>query len=203
MLSLEPYYNWQSTGYNATLAIFYFPLDKIDLLRALKADPNSSLYNQASESIQSLMSKVDPTIPLEFYGNYPNGVGNSTGGGSDGDSEGGRDSRSDSGATNNDGSASISKTSPSSIGIGVGVVASAAAYGAGMFWVARRYSKRKQLRQHFHLTSKQLNQGGSAPGPILAAGGGGSRAPGQGSRGNARSQTISGPAMVENSLGWN
>ncbi|OQE71299.1 hypothetical protein PENNAL_c0108G04088 [Penicillium nalgiovense] len=202
MLSLEPYYNWQSTGYNATLAIFYFPRDKVDLLRALKVNPNSALYNQASKSIQSLMSKVDPTIPLEFYGNYPSGVGDSNGGGSADNSEGGSDSRSDGGTTNNDGSASISKTNPSSIGIGVGVVASAAAYGAGMFWVARRYRKRKQLHQHSHLTSKQVNQGGSAAGPILAAAAGG-RVPGQSSRGTARSQTISGPAMVENSLGWN
>ncbi|KAJ5454996.1 hypothetical protein N7530_012765 [Penicillium desertorum] len=202
MLSLEPYYNWQSTGYNATLAIFYFPRDKVDLLRALKVNPNSALYNQASESIRSLMSRVDPTIPLEFYGNYPSGVSDSTGGGGDTGSESGSDSRSDGGTTNNDGSASISKTNPSSIGIGVGVVASAAAYGAGMFLVARRYRKRKQLRQHTHLTSRPVNQVGSAPGPILAAAAGG-RAPGQGSRGTARSQTISGPAMVENSLGWN
>ncbi|KAJ9484324.1 hypothetical protein VN97_g9056 [Penicillium thymicola] len=199
MFSLEPYYSWHSTGYNATLAIFYFPRDKVDLLRAVKVNPNSALYNQASESIQSLMSKVDPKIPLDFYGNYPSGVGDSTGGGSDGDSEGGSDSRSDGGTTNNDGSASSSKTNSSSIGIGVGVVASAAAYGAGMFWVARRYRKRKQLHQHSHLTSKQVNQGSSAPGPIPAAGG---RAHGQGSRGTARSQTISGPVMVENSLGW-
>ncbi|KAJ5593493.1 hypothetical protein N7537_010397 [Penicillium hordei] len=202
MLSLEPYYNWQSTGYNATLAIFYFPREKVDLLRALKVNPNSALYNQASELIRSLMSRVDRTIPLEFYGNYPSGASDSTGGGGDGGSESGSDSRSDGGTTNNDGSASISKTNPSSIGIGIGVVASAAAYGAGMFWVARRYRKRKQLRQHTHLTSRPVNQGGSAPGPILAAAAGG-RTRGQGSRRTARSQTISGPAMVENSLGWN
>ncbi|KAJ5871130.1 uncharacterized protein N7529_003483 [Penicillium soppii] len=171
MFSLQPYYNWQSTGYNATLAIFYFPRDKVDLLRALKVNPNSALYNQASELIQSLMSKVDPTIPLEFYGNYPSGVGDSTGSGSDGDSEGGSDGRSDGGTTNNDGSASSIKTNPSSIGIGVGVVASAAAYGAGMFWVARRYRKRKQPYQHSHSNSKHVNQGIPVPGPILATGG--------------------------------
>ncbi|KAJ5346209.1 hypothetical protein N7452_004213 [Penicillium brevicompactum] len=200
MFSLEPYYNWQSTGYNATLATFYFSRDKVDLLRALKVNPNSALYNQASETLRSLMSKVDPTIPLEFYGNYPSGVGDPSGGGSNGDNEGGRDSRSSGGIINTDGSASSSKTNPRSIGIGVGAVASAAAYGAGMFWIARRYRKRKQLHQHLHSTSKQVNQGGSAPGPILAAG---SRASGQGSRGTTRFQTISGPAMVENSLGWN
>ncbi|KGO75149.1 hypothetical protein PITC_058190 [Penicillium italicum] len=200
MFSLEPYYNWQSTGYNATLATFYFSRDKVDLLRALKVNPDSALYNQASETLRSLMSKVDPTIPLEFYGNYPSGVGDPSGGGSNGNNEGGRDSRSSGGIINTDGSASSSKTNPTSIGIGVGAVASAAAYGAGMFWIARRYRKRKQLHQHLHSTSKQVNQGGSAPGPILAAG---ARASGRGSRGTTRFQTISGPAMVENSLGWN
>ncbi|CAG8947728.1 unnamed protein product [Penicillium salamii] len=200
MFSLEPYYNWQSTGYNATLVTFYFSRDKVDLLRALKVNPDSALYNQASETLRSLMSKVDPTIPLEFYGNYPSGVGDPSGGGSNGNNEGGRDSRSSGGIINTDGSASNSKTNPTSIGIGVGAVASAAAYGAGMFWVARRYRKRKQLHQHLHSTSKQVNQGGSAPGPILAAG---DHASGRGSRGTTRFQTISGPAMVENSLGWN
>ncbi|KAJ5346976.1 uncharacterized protein N7506_000229 [Penicillium brevicompactum] len=200
MFSLEPYYNWQSTGYNATLATFYFSRDKVDLLRALKVNPDSALYNQASETLRSLMSKVDPTIPLEFYGNYPSGVGDPRGGGSNGNNEGGRDSRSSGGIINTDGSASSSKTNPTSIGIGVGAVASAAAYGAGMFWIARRYRKRKQLHQHLHSTSKQVNQGGSAPGPIPAAG---DRASGRGSRGTTRFQTISGPAMVENSLGWN
>jgi hypothetical protein len=197
MFALEPYYNWQATGYNATLAIFYFPRDKVDALKALKVNPNSALYNQASESIQSLMTMVDPTIPLEFSGNYPSAGSDSTGGGSDGGDDGNND---DGNNTNSDGSASSSKTKASSIGIGVGVVAGAAAYGAGMFWVARRYRKRKQLHQRSSSTVEQMSQGGSAAGSMLAAGG---RTPSHGSRGTARSQMISAPVMAENSLGWN
>lgn len=197
MFAIEPYYNWQSTGYNATLAIFFFPRDKVDALKALKVNPNSALYNQASESIQSLMTMVDPTIPLEFTGNYPSGTSDSTGG----SSNGGDDDGSDSGTNENtDGSAGSSKAKASSVGIGVGVVAGAAAYGAGMFWVARRYRKRKQLHQRSSSTVEQMSQGGSAAGSMLAAGG---RAPSHGSRGTARSQMISAPVMAENSLGWN
>lgn len=197
MFAIEPYYNWQSTGYNATLAIFYFPRDKVDALKALKVNPNSALYNQASESIQSLMTMVDPTIPLEFSGNYPSGTSDSTGGSSNGGGDDGPDSGNN---ENTDGSAGSSKAKASSVGIGVGVVAGAAAYGAGMFWVARRYRKRKQLHQRSSSTVEQMSQGGSAAGSMFAAGG---RAPSHGSRGTARSQMISAPVMAENSLGWN
>ncbi|KAJ5309109.1 hypothetical protein N7508_004488 [Penicillium antarcticum] len=198
MFSLEPYYNWQATGYNATLAIFYFPRDKVEALRALKVNPKSALYNQASESIQSLMTMVDPTIPLEFSGNYPS----SGDGSSSGNTDSGNNDGTDGGSNNNsDGSASSSKTKASSVGIGVGVVAGAAAYGAGMFWVARRYRKRKQLHQRSSSTVEQMSQGGSAAGSVFAAGG--RTSPSQNSRGTARSQMISAPVMAENSLGWN
>ncbi|OGE48714.1 hypothetical protein PENARI_c026G02594 [Penicillium arizonense] len=197
MFALEPYYNWQATGYNATLAIFYFPRDKVEALRALKVNPNSALYNQASESIQSLMTMVDPTIPLEFSGNYPTGGSDS----STGNTGNGNNDGTDGGSNNSDGSANSSKTKASSVGIGVGVVAGAAAYGAGMFWVARRYRKRKQLHQRSSSTVEQMSQGGSAAGSVFAAGG--RTSPSQNSRGTARSQMISAPVMAENSLGWN
>ncbi|KAJ5824342.1 hypothetical protein N7447_006682 [Penicillium robsamsonii] len=202
MFAIEPYYNWKTTGYNdtaynATIAIFYFPRDKVDALQALKVNPNSALYNQPSESIASLMAMVDPTIPLEFSGNYPSGNSDST----DGNNHDGNDDGPDSGNNENtDGSAGSSKAKASSVGIGVGVVAGAAAYGAGMFWVARRYRKRKQLHQRSSSTVEQMSQGGSAAGSMFAAGG---RVPSHGSRGTARSQMISAPVMAENSLGWN
>ncbi|QQK39952.1 Protein MSB2 [Penicillium digitatum] len=197
MFAIEPYYNWQSTGYNATIAIFYFARDKVDALKALKVNPNSALYTQASESLHSLMGMVDPTIPLEFSGNYPSGNIDSTGG----KDKGGSDDGSGSGNNENtDGSAGTSTAQASSVGIGVGVVAGAAAYGAGMFWVARRYRKRKQLHQRSSSTVEQMSQGGSAAGTMFAAGG---RAPSHVSRGTARSQMISAPVMAENSLGWN
>ncbi|KAJ6019370.1 hypothetical protein N7522_001437 [Penicillium canescens] len=145
MFALQPYYNWQTAGYNATLAIFYFPRDKVNTLRGLKVNPNSALYNQTNKNIKLLMAMVDPTIPLEFSGNYPIGDSNSTadGGGTGSGHSGGPVS----GNINSDGSASNFKINASSIGVGLGAVAGAGAYGAGMFWVARHYRKRKQFHQ--------------------------------------------------------
>ncbi|KAJ5175355.1 uncharacterized protein N7482_001232 [Penicillium canariense] len=191
MWALEPYYSWQSTGYNATLAIFYFPRDKVQALKDLKLNPNSALYQQQSESVKTLMSMIDPSIPLEFAGNYPSSDGSSSS--STGGSESGNGGSTD-GNNNSDGSANSSKAKASSVGIGVGVVAGAAAYGAGMFWVARRYRKRKQLHQRSSSTAEQMSQGGS----VFAAG-----ARMSGSQRTARSQMISAPVMAENSLGWN
>jgi hypothetical protein len=195
MWALEPYYSWQTTGYNATLAIFYFPRDKVQSLKDLKLNPNSALYQSADESVKTLMSMVDPSIPLEFAGNYPSSDGSSSSStsGSSGSSSGSSD-----GSNNADGSGNSSKTKASSVGIGVGVVAGAAAYGAGMFWVARRYRKRKQLHKRSSSTAEQMSQGSGA-GSLFAAGGRMS-----GSQRTARSgQMISAPVMAENSLGWN
>jgi hypothetical protein len=186
MFALEPYYSWQSTGYNATLAIFYFPRSKMEALNQMKLNPNSALYQVQSEAAKTIMSMIDPSIPIEFSGNYPTGD-SSEGSGSTGGDGGNSDGGNETGST--DGSASSSKTKASSVGIGVGVVAGAAAYGAGMFWVARRYRKRKQLHQRSSSTADQMSQG-SAAGSLFAAG-------------SQRSQMISAPVMAENSLGWN
>jgi hypothetical protein len=191
MFALQPYYNWQTAGYNATLAIFYFPRDKVNTLRGLKVNPKSALYNQTNKNIKSLMAMVDPTIPLEFSGNYPIGDSNSTAHG--GGTGSGRNGGPVSGNINSDGSASNFKINTSSIGVGIGAVAGAGAYGAGMFWVARHYRKRKQFHQRSGSAENHMGQGNS----VSAR-----RAHSQVSRGHGRSQKISAPTMVENSLGW-
>jgi hypothetical protein len=194
MWALEPYYSWQTTGYNATLAIFYFPRDKVQALKDLKLNPNSALYQSSDESVKTLMSMIDPSIPLEFAGNYPTSSGSSSSNSGSGSSSNGG---STDGNSNTDGSGNSSKAKASSVGIGVGVVAGAAAYGAGMFWVARRYRKRKQLHKRSSSTAEQMSQ--ASGGSIFAAGGRMS-----GSQRTGRSgQMISAPVMAENSLGWN
>ncbi|KAJ5465228.1 uncharacterized protein N7458_000914 [Penicillium daleae] len=195
MWALEPYYSWQTTGYNATLAIFYFPRDKVQSLKDLKLNPNSALYQSSDESVKTLMAMVDPSIPLEFAGNYPTLDGSSSpSSGAGGSSNGG----SSNGSGSPDGSNNSSKANASSVGIGVGVVAGAAAYGAGMFWVARRYRKRKQLHRRSSSTAEQMSQASGA-GSLFAAG-----ARMSGSQRTGRSgQMISAPVMAENSLGWN
>lgn len=197
MFALEPYYSWKSTGYNATLAIFYYPREKVETLKSLKLNPNSALYEQQNEAVKTIMGMVDPSIPIEFNGNFPTGDEDSSSGYNGSNNNG--DNGSNGGGDNNGdaGSSSSSKAKASSVGIGVGVCAGAAAYGAGMFWVARRYRKRKQLHQRSSSTAEQMSQG-SGGGSLFAAGGRMS-----GSQRTGRSQMISAPVMAENSLGWN
>lgn len=110
-------------------------------------------------------------------------------------------------------------TSPKTTGTTVGIVTAgvgvAAAYGAAMFLIARRYKKRRlsHRRSSSVLNPAEMRQSGS---PALLGGAGafmsgGRTTPGhdRNSRGSgrtgnsARTQQISAPMMAENSLGWN
>lgn len=116
------------------------------------------------------------------------GGSSSNGDDSDDGSDDGNNGSADGGASGS------SQTRASSVGIGVGVVGGAAAYGAGMFWVARRYRKRRQLHQRSNSTAEQQSEG--------RAGGSAGRLSPNSLRSN-RTQMISAPVMAENSLGWN
>lgn len=205
MFAIQPYDNSKSTGYIATVALAYIPSDLVDGLAQMLHNPNSRLYDQPDPSVRTLLSMIDPTIPLvvgesssSSSGNNLSSGGGFTGGsGSDGSGDGNGSSGEDAGASNS------SSTRASSVGIGVGVVAGAAAYGAGMFWVARRYRKKRQLHQRSSSTVEQMSEGHGA-GSLFGAGGRISRNS-HNSRGgaSARTQMISAPVMTENSLGWN
>lgn len=202
MLAIQPYDNSQSTGYIATVAMAYIPTVQVDSLRKMLNNPNSQLYQQTDGSAKALMSMIDPSIPLVVgesgsssgSGGYsnPNGSKGNTG---SGDGANGTDPNSDAGAS------SSGSARASSVGIGVGVVAGAAAYGAGMFWVARRYRKRRQLHQRSSSNVVQTSEGRGA-GSLFGSGGRMSRGS-HNSRGTGRTQMISAPVMAENSLGWN
>ncbi|KAH8430274.1 putative mucin family signaling protein Msb2 [Aspergillus melleus] len=162
-------------------------------------NPVSNFYNEPDESVNTLFSMIDPTISI-----WPNGVGPPGFGGKPGNGSGnGNDNEDNNGGGNGDGGASGSSSArPSSVGIGVGVVAGAAAYGAGMFWVARRYRKKRQLHQRSSSTVEQMSEGRGG-GSVFAAGGRMSRNSQVSRGGSARTQMISAPVMAENSLGWN
>jgi hypothetical protein len=196
MFALEPYYSWKTTGYNATLAMAYIPRQYLDQLRNELHNPNSRLYNQPSEPVKALFSMIDPTIPL-IVGQEGS---SSTGSGVSGSGDNSDNSNSNTNANTNAGSASSSKTKVSSVGIGCGVVAGAAAYGAGMFWLARRYRQKRQLHRRSASTVEQMSQGGSAAGSVFAAG---ARMSGSQAGSGRSAQMISAPVMAENSLGWN
>ncbi|KAE8348199.1 hypothetical protein BDV28DRAFT_153094, partial [Aspergillus coremiiformis] len=202
MLAIQPYNNSKSTGYVATVAMAYIPTTEVESLRKMLNNPNSALYQQADASAKALMSMIDPSIPLVVgeSGSITGSSGPSNLNGSGGNTNGGNgnganDPNSDAGAS------SSGSARASSVGIGVGVVAGAAAYGAGMFWVARRYRKKRQLHQRSSSNVEQMSEGRAA-GSLFVPGGGMSRNS-HNSRGTARTQMISAPVMAENSLGWN
>ncbi|RAH51041.1 putative mucin family signaling protein Msb2, partial [Aspergillus brunneoviolaceus CBS 621.78] len=196
MYDIQPYDNSASTGYIATVALAYIPSGDVDTLSQMLHNPISKLYEQPNQTVKTLMSMIDPSIPLIVS------AGSSSGGGSSGSSGSGSNKGSDDGGYDQSdaGTSSTGTTKASAVGIGVGAVAGAAAYGAGMFWVARRYRKKRQLHQRSPSAVDQMSEGrGSA---ALAAGGRISRGS-QNSRGTGRTQMISAPVMAENSLGWN
>jgi hypothetical protein len=204
MFAIQPYDNSASTGYIATVALAYIPTDKVDTLRMLLRSPLSKLYQQPNESVKTLFAMIDPSIPLvvgESGASSGSGLSSGSGNSGSGSSSGGTGSGSGSGNNADAGASRSSTARASSVGIGVGVVCGAAAYGAGMFWVARRYRKKRQLHRRSNSTMEQTSESRGAS-SLFATGGRLSRNS-QNSRGSGRGQMISAPVMAENSLGWN
>lgn len=200
MFGISQYDNEAVTGYIATVAQAYVPTSDVENLKKLLHNPNSRLYDQPNDSVETLMSMIDPSIPL-IVGEYDDTGSSLSNGNGNSDSSNDDDNSSDNGGYDDStaGASSSGKAKPSSVGIGVGVVAGAAAYGAGMFWVARRYRKKRQLHRRTSSTVDQMSEGGGS----LFTGGGRMSRGSQNSRGTQRTQMISAPVMAENSLGWN
>lgn len=201
MDSIRPLDTTATVGYVTTLALAYIPSDLVNPLSLQLHNPNSRLYQQPDPAIKTLMSMLDPTIPLVANQGSVGSSGNNnavdTGddSGDDGNNSGGADA----GASN-----SSSPVRASSVGIGVGVVCGAAAYGAAMFYVARRYRKKRQLHQRSSSVSDMTEAAGAGSiftGGHLSPFGNGRNS--QNSGRSARTQMISAPVMAENSLGWN
>lgn len=213
--------------YTPTLVLMYIPEDLVNELSLQIHSPYSRLYQNPDPSIAKLMSMIDPSIPLipgggplnqQTYG--PGGGGSSTdrpGNGKSGSGSGGDDDE----AEGPGGSGGSSNVKATSVGIGLGVVGGAAMYGAAMFFVARRYRKKRKLHRRTSSLTSGMGEIGvavSAP-PVptatdaLMSGG---RTDGYTSptpyatrdshssgSGSGRNQMISAPVMTENSLGWN
>jgi hypothetical protein len=193
-------------GYDTTLIKFFIPADQLDTLNALRLLPSSDLYKQPNtpndaptydqESIVNLFSMLNTDIPLvaqQPAGTTPSSTSSTTG---SGNTTGGND---DSGSNPGDGSAGTSNNvRASSVGIGVGAAAGAAAYAGVMFYVARRYRKRKQLHARSpSVTTASMSEVGGAS--MFAQGARISHNSGR----SGRTAMISAPVMSENSLGWN
>ncbi|PGG99247.1 hypothetical protein AJ79_08610 [Helicocarpus griseus UAMH5409] len=219
MQSIQPYDTVPTNSYTTALALIYIPENMVNQLAASIHNPNSLLYRNPDPSVAKLMSMLDPSIPL-VAGGIPYGQGSPGSGsgstGSPGQKNGGSpgDDGENEGPGGSGGSSNVRATS---VGIGLGVVGGAALYGAAMFFVARRYRKRRKLhRRTSSLTSGMgdipdspptasdaLMSGGrtegyTSPTPYAAR-----NSQNSGGSGSARTQMISAPVMAENSLGWN
>ncbi|KAK2811644.1 hypothetical protein FQN50_001986 [Emmonsiellopsis sp. PD_5] len=220
MQSIQPYDTLETLHYTTALALFYIPENQVDKLSEALHNPFSRLYSNPDFSVARLMSFIDPSIPL-VPGGYPIGQETGPGGkptGPAGDGDEGESPGSDGdGAGGSGGSSNVKATS---VGIGLGVVGGAALYGAAMFFVARRYRRKRKLhRRTSSLTSGMgdMPESGPTASDALMSGGrpdgytsptpynanGGRTSQNSGGAGSARTQMISAPVMAENSLGWN
>lgn len=215
MYSLQPYDTTSDLNYITTLALAYVPSEMVDKLSLDLHTPVATLYDNPDASTKTLMSMVNPSIPILPGSNLESQNAQ----GSDDPSASSASSAGDGAPIGGD-SGSSSPVNGTSVGIGVGAVAGAAVYAAAMVYVARRYRKKRQ--RHVRASSMpnmdhmgEMSQRGSGGmGGYFMSGGRGRATPasGRGSRnsgsssGNNRSvrdQGISAPVMAENSLGWN
>ena len=213
MQSLRAWDTYEDVGYVTTLALAWIPDGLVDNLALLVSTPVSRFYHNPDNSTAFLLSMINNAIPITgsngtdgsptAFGNIPPDTTSAKTagapiGGDIGNSE---------------------HVRASSVGIGVGVACGAAAYGAAMFFVARRYKKRRlsHTRSPSMFSSPVMSHAGpdTGAGAALMSGAMGERSASPyydndgraGSRGSGRSGSsrhqISAPVMAENSLGWN
>lgn len=209
MQGLKPYDTTQFVGYVTTLALFWIPSDLKTNLAAQLRNPLDPLWHHDNPLVNDLTELIDNGFPLaagkmpEMYDSsvtYPSAT------------DGPRYKDGD--AITGDIAAS-KKVNPTSVGVVIGAVTGALAYGAAMFYVARRYRNRKMSHKRSNSvpSTNRYTYGSMTGGAAYMAGGRGpsrSTPGGRDSRGSGssngrsiRTAQISAPVMAENSLGWN
>jgi hypothetical protein len=200
MYNIQPYDTSKSLGYITTLALLYIPSDQVNQLGVDLHTPNSPLYKHPDVTIRTLMSFINPAIPL--IAGQPMDGSNPLVTGANGGS-GGSGSTATPGATggaNPFGSdaSNSAHAKGSAAGIAVSVCSGVALYGVAMALVARRYRKKRLAHRRASSTSD--------PAWMSGADGGSRNSRGSNTSSQGRSiQTaqISAPVRTENSLGWN
>ncbi|EEH18653.2 hypothetical protein PABG_07713 [Paracoccidioides brasiliensis Pb03] len=222
MRSIEPYDTVQKNTYTTTLALIYIPENLVTELSVSLHNPFSLIYKHPNPSVAQLMSLIDPSIPLIPGGGPLGQETGGLGGGLTGRPGGGNDDGNDGGSGGNEspgGSGSSSNVRATSVGIGLGVVGGAALYGAAMFFVARRYRKKRKMHRRtssltsgigdnstpepWPITSDTLMTGGRGDGNVSSIQHDARNSHNSGGSGSGKTQMISAPVMAENSLGWN
>jgi len=197
MYSLQPLEPLKPGGYIVTLALFYVPTDLVNQLAIYLHTPSSALYQNPSATVYTLMSLINPLIPL--LAGQPLDDSSATASSSATVSPGAAGGGAPFGGDSSYGSTG----SPTAIAIAAPIAGGGLLYGAAMVFVARRYKRRRQSHQR---TSSVPSTGSGASGGVWAYGGRGARhSHGSGSSNgrSIRTQQISAPVMAENSLGWN
>lgn len=212
MHSLIPYNTQSQLEYITTLALAYIPTNLVSTLELDLHTPTAAIYNNDDTSVSTLVSYINPSIPLTPGSTLEGGSG--TGTGSSG-SAATTSASGNSGVFNTDAQNTSPKVKSTTAGIVVGAAGAAAAYGAAMFFIARRYKKRKlsHRRSNSIMNPSEMRQSGAFTGGAFMSGGrltpgvGGtdrnSGGSGRSAGHSARTQQISAPMMAENSLGWN
>ncbi|KAM7202021.1 signaling mucin MSB2 [Rhypophila sp. PSN 637] len=219
VMKLIPLDTRPSLGYLTTLAIASYPSNLIDALQMDIRLANSALYASGQPIVQNLTMQINSAIDITLGAGYGGGPGWDTGIPAD-PTDGPADPFGGEGNANNQTSAEKGATA----GIVAGSVGIAAAYGAAMFIIARRYKRKKQAHRRASSISNpsemQYNGRGSPAmmgGALLsrdfstygatsgaAAGERNSHGSGRSGAGNSgRTAYISAPVAAENSLGWN
>lgn len=208
-MGLKPLDTTAYQGFITTLALFTIPSDLQDTLAVMLRNPAAKFWHNTDSTVNDLTSQINTACPLPAAGgesNAPNEAANpaATPGGGAGDG----------GAIGGDIGASRKVNSTSAI-VASSAIVGAFAYGAAMFFVARRYRNKRIAHQRASsVPSTSRMTYGSIPGGAAAWMHGarnGRMTPGsRGSRGSSSSQgrsvrtaQISAPVMAENSLGWN
>ena len=216
MHSLIPLDTVGNLGYITTAALAYIPSNMVTTLGLDLHIPASAIYNNADPSINTIMNYINPAIPLTPGSNLAGAAASGTGSGSQATST---SSNGQSGVFSTSSQNTNSSVKATTAGVAVGAVGAAAAYGVAMFFIARRYKRRKQAhRRSSSLTNpSQMRQVGSpalfgGANPFMSGGRStpltgshdrNSRGSGRSNGNSARTQQISAPMMAENSLGWN
>jgi len=207
MSTLKPYDTTRSLGFITTLALFYMPTDKYPQLLPQMNNPPDLLWNNKNSTINALTSLINTAIPL-LAGPLP--VDGSP-------TQSGSPSSTATGGYGDDGPMGKGESQPvnaTSAYIATGAIFGAFAYGAAMFFVARRYRNKRMSHQRASSVPSASHRNSASPmGPAWmsgARGPGRSTPGGRDSRGSGssngrsvRTAQISAPVMAENSLGWN
>ncbi|KAI4286743.1 MAG: hypothetical protein L6R35_004003 [Caloplaca aegaea] len=208
--------------YIRTLALAFIPKDQVNQLYLNLHTAPHHIYHNPNASIAQLMSFIDPSVAIQAE----NPMAGSSGPGAGGSASPTPTNPVTGGAPIGGAISNSMPVRKSSVAIGVGVVCGAAAYGAAMFFIARRYKMRRQSHgrspsmynspvysgshrdfvggANAALMSGARGDGGRSTSPMDGYGYGyGRDSRGSGRSGSTGRQQISAPVMAENSLGWN